>query len=73
MRKCWRFGQLLADFPEVIEAYLTAGDCDYLVKVASKAPRATSASCVKRHPLQQVVIHTSARGWTAFCTNATPR
>ncbi|WP_371260562.1 Lrp/AsnC ligand binding domain-containing protein [Bradyrhizobium sp. Ec3.3] len=29
-----RFGQLLADFPEVIEAYLTTGDCDYLVKVA---------------------------------------
>ncbi|WP_371929916.1 Lrp/AsnC ligand binding domain-containing protein [Bradyrhizobium sp. CCGUVB1N3] len=29
-----RLGQLLADFPEVIEAYLTTGDCDYLVKVA---------------------------------------
>jgi Lrp/AsnC family transcriptional regulator, leucine-responsive regulatory protein len=28
------FGQLLADFPEVIEAYLTTGDYDYLVKVA---------------------------------------
>ena len=29
-----RFGQLLADFPEVIEAYLTTGDYDYLVKAA---------------------------------------
>lgn len=29
-----RFGELLADFPEVIEAYLTTGDYDYLVKVA---------------------------------------
>ncbi|HLZ02881.1 MAG TPA: Lrp/AsnC family transcriptional regulator [Bradyrhizobium sp.] len=29
-----RFGQLLADLPEVIEAYLTTGDYDYLVKVA---------------------------------------
>jgi Lrp/AsnC family leucine-responsive transcriptional regulator len=29
-----RFGELLADLPEVIEAYLTTGDYDYLVKVA---------------------------------------
>jgi Lrp/AsnC family leucine-responsive transcriptional regulator len=29
-----RFGQLLADLPEVIEAYLTTGDYDYVVKVA---------------------------------------
>ena len=29
-----RFGQLLTDLPEVIEAYLTTGDYDYLVKVA---------------------------------------
>jgi len=29
-----RFGQLLADLPEVIEAYLTTGDYDYMVKVA---------------------------------------
>ena len=29
-----RFGQLLADLPEVIEAYLTTGGYDYLVKVA---------------------------------------
>jgi Lrp/AsnC family leucine-responsive transcriptional regulator len=29
-----RFGQLLAELPEVIEAYLTTGDYDYLVKVA---------------------------------------
>jgi Lrp/AsnC family transcriptional regulator, leucine-responsive regulatory protein len=28
------FGQLLADLPEVIEAYLTTGEYDYLVKVA---------------------------------------
>ena len=29
-----RFGQVLTDLPEVIEAYLTTGDYDYLVKVA---------------------------------------
>jgi Lrp/AsnC family leucine-responsive transcriptional regulator len=29
-----RFGELLAELPEVIEAYLTTGDYDYLVKVA---------------------------------------
>jgi Lrp/AsnC family transcriptional regulator, leucine-responsive regulatory protein len=29
-----RFGQVLAELPEVIEAYLTTGDYDYLVKVA---------------------------------------
>jgi len=29
-----RFGQLLAELPEVIEAYLTTGDYDYIVKVA---------------------------------------
>ena len=29
-----RFGELLAGLPEVIEAYLTTGDYDYLVKVA---------------------------------------
>jgi Lrp/AsnC family leucine-responsive transcriptional regulator len=29
-----RFGQLLTDLPEVIEAYLTTGGYDYLVKVA---------------------------------------
>ncbi|MBR0750979.1 Lrp/AsnC family transcriptional regulator [Bradyrhizobium jicamae] len=29
-----RFGQLLTDLPEVIEAYLTTGDYDYIVKVA---------------------------------------
>jgi Lrp/AsnC family transcriptional regulator, leucine-responsive regulatory protein len=29
-----RFGQLLTDLPEVIEAYLTTGDYDYFVKVA---------------------------------------
>ena len=29
-----RFGQLLADLPEVIEAYLTTGGYGYLVKVA---------------------------------------
>jgi Lrp/AsnC family leucine-responsive transcriptional regulator len=29
-----RFGELLAEMPEVIEAYLTTGDYDYLVKVA---------------------------------------
>ena len=29
-----RFGQLLTDLPEVIEAYLTTGDYDYVVKVA---------------------------------------
>lgn len=29
-----RFGNMLADLPEVIEAYLTTGDYDYLVKVA---------------------------------------
>jgi Lrp/AsnC family leucine-responsive transcriptional regulator len=29
-----RFGELLTDLPEVIEAYLTTGDYDYLVKVA---------------------------------------
>jgi Lrp/AsnC family leucine-responsive transcriptional regulator len=29
-----RFGKVLADLPEVIEAYLTTGDYDYLVKVA---------------------------------------
>lgn len=33
-----RFGQLLADLPEVIEAYLTTGDYDYLVKVAVESP-----------------------------------
>lgn len=29
-----RFGRLLTDLPEVIEAYLTTGEYDYLVKVA---------------------------------------
>jgi Lrp/AsnC family leucine-responsive transcriptional regulator len=29
-----RFGQVLSGLPEVIEAYLTTGDYDYLVKVA---------------------------------------
>ena len=29
-----RFGDLLAGLPEVIEAYLTTGDYDYLVKIA---------------------------------------
>ena len=29
-----RFGERLADLPEVIEAYLTTGDYDYVVKVA---------------------------------------
>jgi Lrp/AsnC family transcriptional regulator, leucine-responsive regulatory protein len=29
-----RFGQLLTGLPEVIEAYLTTGDYDYVVKVA---------------------------------------
>ena len=29
-----RFGQLLTNLPEVIEAYLTTGDYDYVVKVA---------------------------------------
>ncbi|MBR0691213.1 Lrp/AsnC family transcriptional regulator [Bradyrhizobium manausense] len=29
-----RFGQLLTNLPEVIEAYLTTGDYDYIVKVA---------------------------------------
>jgi Lrp/AsnC family leucine-responsive transcriptional regulator len=29
-----RFGELLAQLPEVIEAYLTTGDYDYFVKVA---------------------------------------
>ena len=29
-----RFGDALAELPEVIEAYLTTGDYDYLVKVA---------------------------------------
>ena len=29
-----RFGQLLSELPEVIEAYLTTGGYDYLVKVA---------------------------------------
>ncbi|WP_311977708.1 Lrp/AsnC family transcriptional regulator [Bradyrhizobium diversitatis] len=29
-----RFGQLLTDLPEVIEAYLTTGDYDYIVEVA---------------------------------------
>ena len=29
-----RFGQLLTSLPEVIEAYLTTGDYDYVVKVA---------------------------------------
>ena len=29
-----RFGQLLSELPEVIEAYLTTGEYDYLVKVA---------------------------------------
>ena len=29
-----RFGALLSDLPEVIDAYLTTGDYDYLVKVA---------------------------------------
>ena len=33
-----RFGQVLADLPEVIEAYLTTGDYDYLVKVAVESP-----------------------------------
>lgn len=33
-----RFGRLLADLPEVIEAYLTTGDYDYLVKVAVESP-----------------------------------
>ena len=33
-----RFGQLLAGLPEVIEAYLTTGDYDYLVKVAVESP-----------------------------------
>ena len=33
-----RFGQVLADLPEVIEAYLTTGDYDYLVKVAVEGP-----------------------------------
>jgi len=28
------FGQLLSELPEVIEAYLTTGGYDYLVKVA---------------------------------------
>ena len=31
-----RFGQLLSELPEVIEAYLTTGGYDYLVKVARK-------------------------------------
>lgn len=29
-----RFGRLLTDLPEVIEAYLTTGEYDYLIKVA---------------------------------------
>ncbi|MDA9500723.1 Lrp/AsnC family transcriptional regulator [Bradyrhizobium sp. CCBAU 11357] len=29
-----RFGQMLTNLPEVIEAYLTTGDYDYIVKVA---------------------------------------
>jgi Lrp/AsnC family leucine-responsive transcriptional regulator len=33
-----RFGQVLAELPEVIEAYLTTGDYDYLVKVAVESP-----------------------------------
>jgi len=33
-----RFGELLAGLPEVIEAYLTTGDYDYLVKVAVESP-----------------------------------
>jgi len=32
------FGQLLTGLPEVIEAYLTTGDYDYLVKVAVESP-----------------------------------
>ncbi len=33
-----RFGQMLAELPEVIEAYLTTGEYDYLVKVAVESP-----------------------------------
>lgn len=29
-----RFGQALADMPEVLEAYLLTGEYDYLIKVA---------------------------------------
>jgi Lrp/AsnC family transcriptional regulator, leucine-responsive regulatory protein len=29
-----RFGKALANFPEVLEAYLTTGEYDYFVKVA---------------------------------------
>lgn len=29
-----RFGELLAELPEVLEAYLTTGDYDYMIKVA---------------------------------------
>lgn len=29
-----RFGALLAGYPEILEAYLTTGDYDYLIKVA---------------------------------------
>lgn len=29
-----RFGRLLTDLPEVLEAYLTTGEYDYLIKVA---------------------------------------
>jgi DNA-binding Lrp family transcriptional regulator len=55
-----RFGQLLADLPEVIEAYLTTGDYDYVVKVAveSTAGYETRAKALShsRHPPQPVVL-----------------
>jgi Lrp/AsnC family leucine-responsive transcriptional regulator len=42
-----RFGQLLTDLPEVIEAYLTTGGCDYLVKVAVESTAGCERSCVR--------------------------
>ncbi|MQX36250.1 Lrp/AsnC family transcriptional regulator [Roseospira navarrensis] len=34
-----RFGQVLADIPEVMEAYLVTGDYDYLIRVAVAGTR----------------------------------
>jgi DNA-binding Lrp family transcriptional regulator len=40
-----RFGQALAELPEVMKAYLLTGEYDYLIKVAVAARQAAKNSC----------------------------
>ena len=40
-----RFGEALAELPEVLEAYLLTGEYDYLIKVAVAGTEATRSSC----------------------------